>query len=87
MSYELFISLRHLRHRKSQKFISLITWISIGGVAVGVMALIIVIAVMSGFGKDLREFTFKYIVPFKNIGNLDKKIKELDNINNVLIYH
>ncbi len=55
MSYELFISLRHLRHRKSQKFISLITWISIGGVAVGVMALIIVIAVMSGFGKDLRD--------------------------------
>ena len=55
MSYELFISLRHLRARRQQKFISLITWISVGGVAVGVMALIIVIAVMSGFGKDLRD--------------------------------
>ena len=55
MSYELFISLRHLRARHRQRFISLITWISIGGVAVGVMALIIVIAVMSGFGKDLRD--------------------------------
>ena len=55
MPYELFISLRHLRARHRQKFISLITWISIGGVAVGVMALIVVIAVMSGFGKDLRD--------------------------------
>lgn len=55
MSFELFISLRYLRSRRTQKFISLITWISIGGVAVGVMALIVVIAVMSGFSKDLRD--------------------------------
>jgi len=55
MSYELFISLRHLRAKRSQKFISLNTWISVGGVALGVMALIVVIAVMSGFGKDLRD--------------------------------
>lgn len=55
MTYELFISLRHLRAKRRQKFISLITWISVGGVALGVMALIVVIAVMSGFGKDLRD--------------------------------
>ena len=55
MGYELLISWRHLRSRKSQKFISLITLISMGGVALGVMALIVVIAVMSGFGKDLRD--------------------------------
>ncbi|MFQ5717734.1 MAG: ABC transporter permease, partial [Nitrospinales bacterium] len=55
MSYELFVSLRHLRARRRQKFISLITWISVGGVALGVMALIVVIAVMSGFGKNLRD--------------------------------
>jgi len=55
MSYELFVSLRHLRTKRSSKFISLNTWISIGGVALGVMALIVVIAVMSGFGKDLRD--------------------------------
>ncbi len=55
MSYELQISWRHLLSRKSQKFISLITFISMGGVALGVMALIVVIAVMSGFGKDLRD--------------------------------
>ena len=55
MAYELFVSLRHLRAKRTQKFISLNTWISVGGVALGVMALIVVIAVMSGFGKDLRD--------------------------------
>lgn len=55
MSYELFVSLRHLKAKRAQKFISLNTWISVGGVALGVMALIVVIAVMSGFGKDLRD--------------------------------
>ena len=55
MSFELFISLRHLKAKRAQKFISLNTWISIGGVALGVMALIVVIDVMSGFGKDLRD--------------------------------
>ena len=37
--------------------------------------------VTNNFGKNLREFTFYYIVPFKNIGNLEKKIEELENIN------
>ena len=55
MPYELFVSIRHLSAKKSQKFISLNTWISISGVALGVMALIVVIAVMSGFSKDLRD--------------------------------
>ena len=55
MSFELFVSLRHLKAKRAQKFISLNTWISISGVALGVMALIVVIAVMSGFGKDLRD--------------------------------
>lgn len=55
MSYELRISWRHLCSRKSQKFISLITFISMGGVGLGVMALIVVIAVMTGFGQNLRD--------------------------------
>ena len=55
MPYELFVSIRHLSAKKSQKFISLNTWISIAGVGLGVMALIVVIAVMSGFSKDLRD--------------------------------
>jgi lipoprotein-releasing system permease protein len=55
MSYEFAISLRYLQSKRKQTFISLITWISIGGVTVGVMALIIVLGVMSGFEQDLRN--------------------------------
>ncbi len=54
MPFELFVGLRYLKARRKQTFISLITLISIGGVALGVMALIVVLAVMSGFEHDLR---------------------------------
>ena len=72
MSYELRISWRHLCSRKSQKFISLITFISMGGVALGVMALIVVIAVMTGFGQNLRDKilgTNSHIVVTQAMGN------------------
>jgi lipoprotein-releasing system permease protein len=55
MSFEFFIGRRYLRARQKQAFISLITYLSIAGVAVGVMALIVVIAVMSGFEADLKS--------------------------------
>jgi lipoprotein-releasing system permease protein len=53
--YELFISLRYLRARRRQRSLSVITVISTAGVTVGVMALIVVMAVMSGFEFDLRS--------------------------------
>ena len=49
MTYEFVVGLRYLKSRRRQTFISLITVISIGGVTVGVMVLIVVLAVMSGF--------------------------------------
>jgi len=55
MSFELFIGRRYLRARENQAFVSLITILSIAGVAVGVMALIVVIAVMTGFESDLKS--------------------------------
>ncbi len=54
MSFEWFIALRYLKAKRQEAFISLITLISIIGVAVGVMALIVVISVMSGFETHLR---------------------------------
>ena len=41
--------------KRRQTFISLVTFISIAGVAVGVMALIVVLAVMNGFQNELRD--------------------------------
>jgi lipoprotein-releasing system permease protein len=55
MTYELAVGLRYLKSRRRQTFISLITLISIGGVTVGVMVLIVVLAVMSGFETTLKE--------------------------------
>jgi lipoprotein-releasing system permease protein len=46
---------RYLRSRRSSRMASLSTVISIGGVAVGVMALIVVLGVMNGLRNDLRE--------------------------------
>ena len=55
MSFEYFIGGRYLRTKQKETFISLITVLSIIGVTVGVMALIIVIAVMAGFESDLKK--------------------------------
>jgi len=55
MSFEFFIGRRYLRAKQKQAFISLITVLSIAGVTVGVMALIVVIAVMAGFEADLKS--------------------------------
>ncbi|KAF0220716.1 MAG: lipoprotein-releasing system permease [Geobacteraceae bacterium] len=55
MPYELFIGLRYLKAKRKSAFISIITVISTAGVALGVMALIIVLAVMTGFEESLTE--------------------------------
>ena len=55
MRYELFISLRYLRAKRREAFISLITGIATLGVMIGVMTLTIVLSVMTGFEEDLRN--------------------------------
>ena len=55
LPYQVFIALRYLRSRKKHKSVSVNTAISIGGVAVGVMALLVVLSVMSGFQLDLQK--------------------------------
>lgn len=55
LPYHLFIALRYLRSRKRHRGISFNTAISIGGVALGVMALLVVLSVMSGFHEDLQK--------------------------------
>jgi lipoprotein-releasing system permease protein len=55
MSLELFIALRYLLAGRKQAFISLISLISVLGVAVGVMALLISLALMTGLQAELRD--------------------------------
>ncbi|UCH01052.1 MAG: lipoprotein-releasing ABC transporter permease subunit [Deltaproteobacteria bacterium] len=53
MSFEIFFSLRYLKAKRKQGYISIITSISILGIMIGVMALIVVLAVITGFREDL----------------------------------
>jgi len=52
---ELRIALRYLKSRRSSRLLSLITVIAVGGITVGVMALVVVLGVMNGLQNDLRE--------------------------------
>jgi len=53
LPFELFLGLRYLKPKRT--FVSVITLISLAGVTIGVWVLIVVIAVMSGFDRELRE--------------------------------
>jgi lipoprotein-releasing system permease protein len=89
MPYELFIGLRYLKAKRKSAFVSIITLISTAGVALGVMALIIVLAVMTGFEEDLTNKilgTNAHIVVLssaggiKDNGALIKKLKGIDGV-------
>jgi len=93
MKTELFISRRYLLTKRKEKFISLISIISILGVAIGVAALIVVIAVMTGFDQDLRDkivgnYSHITLTGFKAIdtneyGQLFKKIAQNPHIKGI----
>jgi len=55
MRYELFIAKRYLTARRKQAFISVITFISVLGITIGVMALVIALALISGFQADVQN--------------------------------
>jgi lipoprotein-releasing system permease protein len=52
--YELLVGLRYTRAKRRNHFISFISMASMLGIAIGVMALIVVLSVMNGFQKELR---------------------------------
>jgi len=54
-SFELFLSLRHLKSKKRERFISIATFICLLGVSLGVIALIVVLSVMNGFQEAIKE--------------------------------
>ena len=87
MSFERFIGGRYLRAKQKQAFISLITYLSIAGVAVGVMALIVVIAVMTGFEVDLKTrilggqaniVLMRYSGPFEDYRPVMQRIADVE---------
>ena len=55
LPFELYIATRYLLARRRQAFVSLISVVSIAGVAVGVMALVVAQALMTGMQQELRD--------------------------------
>lgn len=55
MRYEWFIATRYLKSRRKQTFISIISIISVGGVTLGVAAVIIVVSALDGFSHGLKK--------------------------------
>ena len=87
MRFESFVALRYLRGKRKNRFVSLITLISIAGVSVGVIALIVVMSVMTGFDNALRAAIIGNRAhltvqdPWGQIRDVDRFIQELEAAN------
>lgn len=93
MSYEWFVSLRYLRAKRKQTFISVISFISIAGVTLGVAALILVLAVMTGFTDGVRQQILgsvphvliqKFGEPLDNYTELVTRSAQIDHVVSVV---
>ena len=87
LPFEVFIARRYLRARRKTGFINLITYISIGGVAIGVAALIIVLSVMNGFESEVRSRIVGFdthirLRTFHDLG-LDDPMEIMDTIRSI----
>jgi len=62
MNWKLFVGLRYFARRSGERFISIISVISILGVMVGVAALIVVISIMTGFDIEIKDKIIEKII-------------------------
>ncbi len=96
MSYEFFIAKRYLRSKRTTKFVSVITLISVGGVLIGVTALDFILSMMNGFEGEVRSRiigTTAHVSVFStyqegvdNYQELIPGIKEVKHVENVAPY-
>ncbi len=91
MNYELFVAKRYLTAKRKQAFISVITFISIMGITIGVMALVIAIALITGFQGDVQdkilESTSHIMVPTLSPGVLKdypQLMSEIESLKGVI---
>ena len=91
MKFEWFVASRYLRSRRKQSFISIISIISIGGVALGVATVILVIAILDGVDHGLRD---RFLANEAHIvlrlhdnsffGDYQKRIAQIESIDEVV---
>jgi lipoprotein-releasing system permease protein len=89
LPFELFVAFRYLLARRKQAFISLISLISGIGVAVGVTALLITLALMTGLQGELRDrivgsAAHVYVLKSGGFDDVDQEVKRLLQIPRVV---
>jgi len=87
--FERLVAWRLLRAGRRQAFISLMSLLSVTGVAVGVMALVVVIAVMAGFEADLKERLLALqahvvVTPERAVDDADALLARLEGLEGVV---
>ena len=86
-----FIGLRYIRSKRSNGFVSFVSFLSFIAMALGVIALIVVLSVMNGFDREIKQRILN-VVPHitvtkeRGIQNWDELGGELKNIDGVLAY-
>ncbi len=84
MSYEKFIAKRYLLSKHKINFITIISFISIAGITIGVAALIVVLSVFNGFGSLVTSFLMNFDPHLR----VEYKVDSADDdYENVTIYH
>jgi lipoprotein-releasing system permease protein len=89
MAYALQIGRRYLRSKKRSRMVSVITFIAVAGVALGVAALLSVLAITSGFQREFREkvlgvnahvLVMKYGVDFDEYRDVIQRAEDMDEV-------
>jgi lipoprotein-releasing system permease protein len=89
--FEWFVAFRYLTARRKQAFISLISAVSILGVGVGVMALVVALALMTGVQRELRDrivgstaHIYVYKIGENGFADLEGELRRLSSVDGVV---
>jgi lipoprotein-releasing system permease protein len=84
MGYERFIAKRYLLSKHKINFISIISFISIIGITIGVAALIVVLSVFNGFGSLVTSFLMNFDPHLRVEYKIDTKTKNAEELNSLI---
>jgi len=87
MKFPLLIANRYIKSNKGSNFLSLISAITIGGIALGTAVLIIAISILQGFEKSIADNIIKFNAHINISGYSSKNLVDHDLIEQKLKYH
>lgn len=79
----MFVGLRYTRAKRQQQFVSLISLISMLGIALGVLVLITILSVLNGFDREIKKSIFSMIAPI-TISNMEGQIQDWKKLEKIV---